>query len=116
MSDHAVALGDQLHIITRRLFQEDLRRHFVGVVVGQSGDLFKIRGYTFVLNVGSGEYRRRADVRTRVLSLSDSGLIVTQIPDDVDLEGLEYRYLEERLVVTDAKGFSLDINEFGSAR
>ena len=116
MSDHAAGPGDKLHIITRRLFEEDLRRHFAGVVVGVSDGLFKIRGYTFVFNVGSGEYRKRTDARTRVLSLADSGFIVTKIPDEVEMEALEYKISGDRLVVTDSMGFSLDINEFGPSR
>ena len=116
MSDYAVALGDKLHIITRRLFPEDLRRHFAGEVVGVSEGLYKVCGYAFVFNHGTGEYRRRPEVRTRILSFADAGFIVTRLPQEVDFEALEYKHLEERLVVTDSKGFAMDINEFGPSR
>ena len=116
MSDRVVQSGDKLHIITRRLFEADVRRHFVGEVVGASGDLVELRGYTFVFNPGANEYHRRPELRKRVLSLADSGQIVNRIPRDVSIDSLEYRTVDNRLVVTDRKEFSLDIHEFGPSR
>ena len=68
MSDQAIEVGDKLHIITR-IFENDIRRHFVGSVVGISGDLQKIQGYAFVFEPGPNEYKKRAELRTRVLSV-----------------------------------------------
>jgi hypothetical protein len=112
----AVGLGDKLHIITRRLFPEDLRRHFVGEVVAASGGLFELRGFTFVFNSGIGEYRRRDVAQNRVFSLSDSGYIATKLPLDTRTENVEYKLVENRLVVTDNGSFQMDINEFGPGR
>jgi hypothetical protein len=116
MSDRVVQSGDKLHIITRRLFEGDLRRHFVGEVVGASDDLVELRGYTFVFNPGTNEYQKRPELRKRILSLADSGHIVNRIPRDASIDSLEYRTVDHRLVVTDKKGFSLDIHEFGPSR
>jgi hypothetical protein len=116
MSTDAVVLGDKVHIITRRLFPEDLRRHFVGEVVGRTDDLFRLQGYAFVFNPGTGEYRRRQDLRNRIVSFSDAGHIVTKLPRDMNVDALEYKAVDGRLVVTDSRGFSLDINEFGPSR
>lgn len=111
-----VGLGDKLHIITRRLFHEDLRRHFVGEVVGASGGLYELRGFAFILNPGTGEYRRREVARNRVFSLSDSGHIASKLPRDTRIEKVEYKTVENRLVVTDNASFQMDINEFGPGR
>lgn len=116
MSEPAVSISDKLHIITRRRFEGDLRRHFVGEVIGASGDLHSVKGYAFVFVAGSNEYKKLAEVRTRLFSLGQDGLVVNKIPSTVSLAALGYRVIDRRLVVTDGKDFSLDINEFGEAR
>ena len=105
--------GEKVHVITRRCFDGDLRRHFVGQVVAAAESTVRVRGYTFVFYPGPNEYVRRPDLRERIISLSDAGNIINVIPQNVQLEELAYRPSEQnRLVVTDRKSFSLDINEF----
>lgn len=70
MSTEVLEVGDKLHIITRRLFEADARRHFVGEVIGISGQLQEVRGYAFVFNRGTNEYKRRPELRTRIFSLA----------------------------------------------
>ena len=113
MSGPLVVPGDKLHIITRRLFDNDVRRHFAGKVIGTSGDLSEIHGYSFVFHSGTNEYHRRPDIRRRIFSLAEAGHIVNKLPPEVEIAALEYRLIEGRLVVTDMAGFVLDINEFG---
>ena len=48
MSEQVIDVGDKVHIITRRLFEDDIRRHFVGEVTRVSGELQEVQGYTFV--------------------------------------------------------------------
>ena len=57
VSEHFIETGDKLHIITRRLFPDDLRRHFVGEVTRAIGHLCHLQGYVFVFNSGTNEYR-----------------------------------------------------------
>ena len=113
MSESIIQIGDKLHIMTRRLFSDDLRRHFVGEVVKAVGPVCAVEGHTFVFHAGTNEYQRRPEKRTRVFSLADANHIVNILPPDVDLALLEYRKVRGRLVVTDTKEFTLDINEFG---
>jgi len=113
MSEQVIEVGDKLHIITRRLFEGDARRHFVGEVTGISGELQEVQGYSFVFNRGTNEYKKRPELRTRIFSLGQADFIVNKIPREVAIESLEYRIIEKRLVITDRKRFSLDINEFG---
>jgi hypothetical protein len=112
----AIEIGDKVHIITRRRFEDDVRRHFVGEVTGISGELQAVRGHAFVFAVGVNKYEKRPELRTRLFSLGQDGFIVNKLPRDVALAALEYRLDQKRLVITDGGGFSLDINEFGSAR
>ena len=116
MPDSAIEVGDKLHIITRRRFEIDVRRHFAGEVIGISGELHKVRGYAFVFTSGTNEYRKRPELRTRLFSLGQDGFIVTMIPKETAVASLEYRSVEQRLVVTDGGRFTLDINEFGGSR
>ena len=115
MSEEIVRIGDKVHIMTRRLFPDDLRRHFIGEVSKALGHVCVVQGYAFIFHSGSGEYQRRPDRRTRIFSLADASHIVNILPPELDLASLEYRKVDGRLVVTDTKGFSLDVNEFGSS-
>ena len=105
---------EKLHIITRRMFEGDLRRHFVGTVRACEGACARVQGYSFVFNPNALEYRRRPEVRTRIFGLMDAQLIVNVIPSETDLETLAYVIRDGRLVVTDGRKFSLDVNEFGA--
>lgn len=113
MSERVIEVGDKLHIITRRLFEGDVRRHFVGEVTGVSGEPQEVLGFAFVFHSGTNEYGRRPELRTRIFSLGQQGFIVNKIPREVAIESLEYRFIERRLVITDGGDFSLDILEFG---
>ena len=116
MSEPAIKVGDKVHIITRRLFENDVRRHYAGEVTRISGDLQEIQGYAFVFEPGMNEYKKRPELRTRIFSLGMDGLIVTKIPASIAIASLSYREIEKRLVVTDGGSFALDINEFGNTR
>ncbi len=113
MSEAVVEVGDKFHIMTRRLFEADIRRHFAGEVTAVSGSLVELDGYTFVFNTSINEYRKLPEVRTRLFSPGDSGHIVNKLPRDLDLNSMAYRIVEHCLVVTDGRSFSLAINEFG---
>ena len=113
VSESVIDPGDKLHVVTRRLFADEVRRHFAGEVVRVSGNVCEVRGYAFVFRPGTNEYRRRPEQRSRVLSVADAGHLVNKLPADVDIEMLRYRVVEGRLTITDQQGFTLDINEFG---
>ena len=115
MADSVLAVGEKLHIMTRRLFADDVHPHFVGEVSAVSGPLFKAHGYAFVFDSGTNSYVKHPQTRTRVFSLSDAGHIITVIPQEVDLNSLEYRIVSGRLAIADGRGFSLEINEFGQS-
>ena len=112
-----ISVGEKLHVITRRLFDGDLRRHFAGVVTAVEGDIVRLEGYVFVFDTRTNTWDRRDERRTRIVGLGDSGHIIKVIPGEVDLRDLNYQMDATRhLVVTDGKKFALDINEFGSQR
>jgi hypothetical protein len=114
MSTQVVEIGDKLHIMTRRFFDDDIRRNFVGEMIGLSAHLVELRGYTFIFHSGLNDYRRLPEIRKRLFSLGEAGHVVNKIPRDVDVETVGYRIVDKRLVVSDGKSFHLPINEFGS--
>lgn len=112
--DEIVTAGEKIHVITRRLFKDDVRRHFAGIVtaVNSVQDVIRAEGFTFVFESASMKYIRREDLRCRVISLIDAGVNITMLPKDVNIGQLRYAEFNGRLVVTDGK-FKLDVNEFG---
>ncbi len=116
MSETVLVVGEKVHIITRRSFQEDLRRHFTGEITAVQDDQFRAEGYVFVFDPGNNAYERRPETRVRVFSTSGAGHIINILPRGVRIKSLQYLQIDGRLKVTDGAGFTLDINEFGLNR
>ena len=115
MSEPLLAVSEKLHIISRRLFREDVHPHFAGQVTSVSGPLFRAHGYLFIFDSGTNSYIKHPEARTRLFSIADSGYVVTVIPQAVELDALRYRTLAGRLTITDGQAFTLEINEFGQS-
>ncbi|MDX1437991.1 MAG: hypothetical protein R3335_14355 [Anaerolineales bacterium] len=109
--------GEKVHIITRRLFENDLRRHFAGEIERVSDSALRVRGYSFVYDGATNEFLRREEERLRVFPTEDAGLIINVIPDDTDLAKLAYLVNDEgERILTDGKSFSINVSEFGARR
>ena len=110
-------IGEKLYIISRRLFDKDLRRHFVGEVVACSNSQTRIRGYAFVYDDNSNNFVRRDELRTRIFSLTDAGYIINLLPKDAVLEDIHYvTDQENHRLITDGKTFSMNVSEFSAVR
>lgn len=105
--------GEKVHIIFRRRFEGDPRRHFAGTILAVAGPVGRVSGYAFVYNQGSSEWEKRPDKRTRIIPLGDADLIVIIMPAEVDVDSIHYAVVDRHLVVTDGT-YTLDINEFGT--
>ena len=105
--------GEVLHVITRRKFASDVRQHFVGKVQAVAGWIVRLEGYAFVFDAGQGAFRKRPDVRLRLISLGDCGNVISVIPHGVKLSDLTYEMREdEGLVLTDRQQFKSWLREF----
>jgi len=105
--------GDKIHLIARRNFEEDLRRHFAGEVVAASDHICKAIGHVFVLNPSKNQFVRKPEKRTRIISLIDAGNIINILPDSVNTDKLMYASgAQGHMTVTDGVSFTLDIQEF----
>jgi len=109
--------GEKVFVITRRLFEEDRIRLFVGDVQRSSDTAIKVRGYAFVHDEFTNEIVRREDIRTRIISLADAINIILVIPKEVVLENIQYELndMNER-VITDNDSFVMNLNEFGASK
>jgi len=65
-----VSTDEKVHIVTRRFFDADLRRHFVGVVEEANEVTMRVRGYAFIYDQASGQFTRRVKERALLLRLS----------------------------------------------
>jgi hypothetical protein len=106
-------IGEKIHLIHRRRFDRDVRRHFVGSVEDYELGLARLHGYTFVTDdLNKHEFVRRPDLRTKIAALASGEFIVNVLPPEVDLEKVRYEQRERRLIVTDGQ-WEMDIKEFG---
>ena len=106
--------GDKVHVVYRVFFENSVRRHFIGDVTAVQGALCRIDGYVFVRDPKSEMYVKKADPRSTIFDLAESGYIVNIIDKNVNLKEVNYRYLDNKgLAAVDDQGFVLDINEFG---
>ena len=111
-----ISQGEKAHIIRRRNFVDDPRRHFIGEIKEVDGQVVRVEGYVFIFDPSKGEFFKKTQKRTTIIDLGDSGYVVNVIPMDINIEQLVYKNDEKTLFVTDGKSFSLDINEFGVNR
>jgi predicted RNA-binding protein with TRAM domain len=110
-------IGEKVHIMVKRAFEGDSRRHFVGEIKAIGDNAIRVEGYVFIFDESSNEYLRKPELRIRIFSLIDARILINVIPILSLIEKVTYRLSEENnLVVTDGENFQLDINEFGSKR
>lgn len=106
-----IEVGEKVHVITRRMFEKDIRRHFAGQVTGVEGSTIRVQGYSFAFNPGTNEFMKRVNTRVRLFTPDGGMNIITVLPESVSLEKLDYEFTDERkLVITDGT-FSMDVQD-----
>ena len=108
--------GETVHIMTQRMFEQDMRRHFIGEIVRSSDAAILVEGYEFMFVQGVNEYMRQGDKQCRVFGLCESRHISDLIQQRVNVDDIAYKNEEHGLVVTDGKSFKIHIHEFGMLR
>ena len=112
-----IKVGEKVHVITRRLFETDLRRQFAGQVTEVSESVMRVKGYVFVFDESLNDFVRQDDLRERLFGIGNAGLAINLLPVNADLELIGYTADENgQRVLTDGETFSLDISEFGPRR
>lgn len=109
--------SEKVHVVVRRAFEADLRRHFIGEIKVANDSIARIEGYFMVFDKSKNAFLKKPSIRVTIMDLSSSGYWVTIIPKNVNLVDLKYVYdSNNKLTLTDGKSFELDINEFGALR
>ena len=107
-------LGEVIHVIERRIFSGDVRRHFVGEIEACSNSALRVKGYLFVYDSSASAFLRKPEIRTRVIPL-DNRVIINVLPDGVSFDSVSYTLdAEGNLTLTDGAGFELDVSEFSA--
>ncbi len=105
--------GEKVHVILRRRFDKDIRRHFAGEVEVYEPGLARATGYVFVIDdLNQHLFVKRPDKRTKIFPLTDGELIVNVLPQTVDIEEVRYELKDRSLIVTDGT-WKMDVKEFG---
>jgi len=102
--------GDKVFIVERRLFDQDLRRHFVGEVEACTDVGFRAKGYPFFYHPTAQSYVRKAKPRTRLFPFHGN-LIINVLPRDCDVESVNYLATEVGTTLTDRKSFEMDVSD-----
>lgn len=104
--------GEAVHVIERRAFSGDVRRHFIGEIEACTDRALRVKGYLFVYDSGASAFSRKPELRTRIIPL-DNRVIVNVLPEGVTFEEIRYTHdADGNLTLTDGAGFELDISEF----
>lgn len=107
-------IGEAIHVIERRLFPDDVRRHFVGEVEASSDRALRVRGYLFVYDTGASEFRRKPEKRIRIIPL-DNRVILNLLPAGTVIDDIRYGHdAEGNLTLLDGAHFELDVSEFST--
>lgn len=106
--------GEKIHVIHRRHFEKDARRHFVGEVESYEHGITRASGYVFVVDdLNKHMFVKRPDRRTKLIPISSGEVIVNVIPETVDLKSVVYELKDRSLVVRDGGDWTMDVKEFG---
>ena len=103
--------GTKVLVSHRRLFEQDHGRFFSGVVEGYERGVARICGHTWVRDGYRGEYSRKSDARTKIISLSSGTVIVYQLPGTVKMDRLRMESENTSLFLRDGSGFEMDLTE-----
>ena len=106
--------GEKIHVMHRRRFEKDVRRHFVGEVESYEQGVARALGYVFVIDdLSKHLFVKRPDRRTKLIPIGSGDVIVNVIPETVEVESVAYELQDRSLVVTDGSAWSMDVKEFG---
>jgi hypothetical protein len=108
--------GEIVFVVTRRFFEKDLRRSFVGKIQEVSEVAIRVKGYPFTYTETTNEFVRTDHQRIQIFSLVDAGVVIRILDEDVDYKNIHYGWKDNQRIITDGKSFIMDISSFGLNR
>lgn len=108
-----LAEKEKVLVIFRRLFERDIRQHFVGTVEAVTPITLRAHGFTFIFDVDNGKFIRKPNPSTRLIPLGQSHVLISVLPTTVDPKRIIYQTdTQNQLIITDNQGFSQSMAEF----
>lgn len=105
-------IGEKIHVVEKRIFTDDVRRHFIGEITAIADHAIRLKGYVWVYNATQAKFVRRQELRERVLILGDR-LIINILPQDSDIRDFVYNTDNmRRMYITNGKGYTIELTEF----
>lgn len=100
-------IGEKVHVLNRKQFEDDYTRHFIGVVEDCEGDLMRGVGFLFALECATNKYIKYPTPRTRIIHMGDN-VVVNVIPQHVDIDKITYTQAPNGdVIVSDGSEWSL---------
>ncbi len=110
--EQVLATGDKVLIAHRRLYEHDQPRFFVGIVDVYDAGMMKVTGYCWIREPIRGDLEKKADRRTKIISILSAGYIVYQLPSRLDLDALVLGHDNaKKVVLSDGDGFMMDLTD-----
>ncbi len=103
--------GEKIHVIHRRYFEKEARRHFVGTVEYYEAGVARVSGYVYTVDRAKYVFIRRPEKRIRIISLMSGDALVNVLPASVEVEKVVYKLEGKAVRVTDGSGWYLDLSE-----
>lgn len=103
--------GEKVHVIHRRNFEKEARRHFVGVIDAYEGGLARVTGYVFTVDRAKFAFIRRPELRTRIVSVASGNVLINVLPPHVDVAKVTYKQEKKGVRITDGSDWYLDLSE-----
>lgn len=110
--DRVLKEGDKILIAHRRLFEKDEPRFFVGFVEAYECGIVKSTGYSYVRDPMNGQLIKKAERRTKLVSLSAGTVIVYLLPEEVLFDSVWFTTEAGHMTLTDGKQFTMNLTEF----
>ena len=109
--------GEKVHVVVRRAFVQDVRRHFIGEVMDATESLIRVEGYAYLYDTNTNLFVKKNYSHVRIFSLVAGVNIICILPRTTNLKKVAYRLTEKnRMVLTDGESLTMDVNEFGVNR
>ena len=105
--------GDKVLIVHRRLFESDRGRFFLGTIEEYEDGVASVTGYTIVRESLDGQYLRKDDLRTKIVSMASGTFIVYRLASEFAVEQAQIEPRDNRLMLLDGRGFEMNLSEHG---
>lgn len=103
--------GTKVLVAHRRLYETDHGRYFTGTVDAYEDGVARITGQTWMHDGYRGAYKRKTDLRTKIVPLTSGSVIVYQLPSNTNLNALEVVVEGVQMFLRDGEGFEMDLTE-----